>query len=724
MRAPSRGRSGLRASARSAAWRWIRSSETAALLWLVAGAAPSPGGPPPDDPFRDAVAVWHFADLRGAGGRHELGIAGAAEVGVRLEGADRRASAARGGDGAVARFEGGRLDAGQGTGGALNLRGPALTLCVRLRSPSGVWGGPLFSKHDGHDRLVYNLFSTDSAIGFELGTQRTPGMTQVMVPVARIGPSEWHDVVCRYDGAKLRMFVDGAWMDEGFPMGPLREGNTAPCLIGGESVGGAVKSGWKGEMDHVALWDRALSDGEIERLAGGAEEAAARKRRYAGDLPSMQYHKPPDPFNVGDTLPFFHDGTFRFYYLLDRGHHGAKNGLGAHQWAQASSTDLVRWREHPLAVPITDEAEGSICTGSVFFHAGVYHAFYATRGTNRAERLSLAVSADGVRFEKTRPNPFLSPGPRYASGFRDPHVFRDDRTGLFHLIVSTALKEDGRACLAHYVSGDLKTWEETDPFLVEDRREVPECPDYFAWGGRYYLVFSYGQVARYRMSENPLGPWTKPAVDVLDGGAARVIKTAAFTGDRRIATASIWPRGYAGWAVFRELVRHGDGTLGTSFVPEMIPRGGEPVALGFAAAGGRASGDGRSVRLDATQGRVAAELSPLPPDARIRMRVGGISGPLVLNLRASGADPRGNEVRLRPAERRVVVTGGPALDGVDGLDRPFALDIILKDRILDLCLDGRRTLVAWVGEARGDQMVLAAEAGLAECEGIEVNPLR
>jgi hypothetical protein len=440
-------------------------------------------------------------------------------------------------------------------------------------------------------------------------------------------------------------------------------------------------------------------------------------------MPSPQYWKPHDPFNVGDTLPFFHDGVFRFYYLLDRGHHGAKNGLGAHQWAQASSKDLVHWEAHPLAIAITDEAEASICTGSVFFHAGTYYAFYATRGTDRGERLSLATGTDGVRFSKTEPNPFLKPGPRYAGGFRDPHVFRDARTGLFHLIVSTTLREGGRSCLAQYTSKDLKAWEETEPFLVEEKKEVPECPDYFEWKGWHYLVFSYGQVARYRMSKEPLGPWTKPPVEVIDGGAARVIKTAAFTGNRRIATASIWPQGYAGWAVFRELVQNPDGTLGSAFVPEMTPRGGEPVALQFKALEGGAAGDGRSVRLDAPEGRAAAALSPFPPDARVRLRIDGASGPLTLNLRASEADPRGNEVRILPAERRVAVAGASRLNDVDGLDRPFTLDLVLKDRILDLCINGQRTLVNWVGGAKGDRLVLSVEKGRAVFDAIEVRPI-
>ncbi|HIC17739.1 TPA: hypothetical protein EYO77_06470, partial [Candidatus Poribacteria bacterium] len=71
----------------------------------------------------------------------------------------------------------------------------------------------------------------------------------------------------------------------------------------------------------------------------------------------MQYFKPSDPFFVGDCMPFFHQGEFRLYYLLDENHHQSLGGLGGHQWAHASSTDLVNWDHHPLAIPITHDWE-------------------------------------------------------------------------------------------------------------------------------------------------------------------------------------------------------------------------------------------------------------------------------------------------------------------------------------------------------------------------------
>ena len=241
---------------------------------------PENPAPPTSDPFRDAVAVWHMNGLKDTAGKNELKVVGAVTTGVKLEGKELEESLASGNDGLVARLEGGYLDAGQGTDGMLNVKGSALTVSVRLRNPSGVWNKPLFSKHGGYGRLVYNLFSFDWAIGFELGTRDIPGMTQVTAPLEKIGPRDWHTVICRYDGTKLQMFVDGVLMSQANPEGPLREGNTEPCLIGAESNDGRINSGWQGLIDHAAIWNRALSDAEIELLSGGAARVAALKLVY------------------------------------------------------------------------------------------------------------------------------------------------------------------------------------------------------------------------------------------------------------------------------------------------------------------------------------------------------------------------------------------------------------------------------------------------------------
>ncbi len=185
----------------------------------------------------------------------------------------------------------------------------------------------------------------------------------------------------------------------------------------------------------------------------------------------MQYFRPEEPFYVGDCMPFFHNGTFHLYYLQDENHHQAKGGLGGHQWAHTSSQDLIHWEHHPMAIPCTEDWECSICTGSTFYHDGTDYGYYATRTLDRTEKLSLAISKDGITFEKTEPNPFASPVVGYSpKNYRDPFVFADEVTGEFHMLVTASLEDyplyERGSCLLRLTSKDLKDWTVIEPFII------------------------------------------------------------------------------------------------------------------------------------------------------------------------------------------------------------------------------------------------------------------
>ena len=395
--------------------------------------------------------------------------------------------------------------------------------------------------------------------------------------------------------------------------------------------------------------------------------------------------------------------------------------MGGHQWAQASSRDLIHWDHHPLAIPITEDREGSICTGSVFFHEGTYYGFYATRMRDRTQHLSLATSPDGIRFEKTEPNPFASPPAGYDPfHYRDPVVFRDGDDGLFHMLV-TARLEDGPVaerggCLAHRVSTDLRQWENREPFIVPGLPGVPECPDYFAWNGWYYLVFSNGGVARYRMSREPFGSRRRPKIDTLDGPAARVMKTAAFVGNRRLGVAWLGTRRddedegpfqFGGNAVFRELVQHDDGSLGAKFPDEMVPSGSPLSDLHLSALGDDTKVEGRRIHIDARPGLGVAVCSGIPRHTRLAIRVSPRSDSpgFGLRLRAAESFDTGYDLHFSPSEG-VARLHDQWLFGVEELDRPFTLEIVLRDDIIDVSIDRRRTLIDRCPEQCGARMLL------------------
>ncbi len=276
---------------------------------------------------------------------------------------------------------------------------------------------------------------------------------------------------------------------------------------------------------------------------------------------------------VGDCMPFFHDGEFRLFYLFDRRAHKSKWGLGAHQWAQISSKNLIHWDEHPLAITIDEQYEGSICTGSVIYHDGLYYAFYAVRMSDGSPaKLTWSTSSDGVHFKKTG-RVFALVAPYHGPSARDQKVFCDE-SGKFHMLVTTSLintdGEETYGCLAHLQSDDLEEWTQLEPFITLDSKEQPECSDYFYWNGWYYLVYSNFAFATYHISRNPFGPWQSPEDNIIVDKNYRVPKRDFWTGNRVLFVGfrSI-DNSWGGRAVFYEAMQNSDGTLSFAFPKEM-----------------------------------------------------------------------------------------------------------------------------------------------------------
>ena len=491
------------------------------------------------------------------------------------------------------------------------------------------------------------------------------------------------DVPCRsvrldWLDSVIRLYTDGKLTDEEWPLGTPVQGDCSLSCADGVM-----------NLDVAGLSVR--PDDEDAEL----------------DCPAQFYTPPYYNANVGDCMPFVHNGRYRLYHLFDRKNHLSKMTLGAHQWAQISSADLRHWTLHPIAVGIDEQWEGSICTGSMIEHEGKVYAFYAVRMSDGSPaKLSWAVSKDGIQFEKSHEY-FTLTAPYEPVSARDPKVFKDS-DGLYHMLVTTSIM-DGRArpgCLAHLTSVDLLHWTQHEPFLIPGYPGQPECSDYFEWNGLYYLSFANHLTARYRISKHPFGPWKRPKDDIVVSPNLAVPKMANFNG-RCLVSGWLGDGGWGGCAITYELYQRPDGSLGVRYIEEMMPELSRPEA--------------KAACADAALGYTECTLADCGDSFRLRGTLSlnrpGAVGELILRFGEAeyriSFDPLEKTVSFAfPKDRPLDANGRSRLINVEGMDGPFDIDLIVHGNILMLMLpDGRLLLPSRLEHSGACRLSLACRDG-------------
>ena len=252
---------------------------------------------------------------------------------------------------------------------------------------------------------------------------------------------------------------------------------------------------------------------------------------------------------VGDCMPYRRDDEYHVLYLKDRHHHKSKWGLGAHQWEHISTVDFKTWNIHTMAVPITDYTEGSICTGSWIKDGDKEYLYYTVRmGRGIPAPIRRSVSSDGYNFEKDKGFGFTVSDKYHGASARDPKVIKGE-DGLFHMFLTTSLISENKGCLAHYVSKDMETWEDFgEPIYIAPNADQPECPDYFRYNGKYYLIFSLRGKAHYMVSDKPFENFVMPKDPIIP--CESVPKGAEWKG-KLVFTGFKRMNGYAGSMTFK-----------------------------------------------------------------------------------------------------------------------------------------------------------------------------
>jgi beta-fructofuranosidase len=212
----------------------------------------------------------------------------------------------------------------------------------------------------------------------------------------------------------------------------------------------------------------------------------------------LQYHVAAPAYWINDPNGFcFYKGEYHLFYQ----HHPYSPKWGPMYWGHVKSKDLVFWEHLPIALAPSEEYDKDGCfSGSAIEKDGKLYLMYTGNvwtgenyDTDLKQVQCLAISEDGVHFEKAKQNPIIEAAPEgdiHPFHFRDPKVWEHE--GFYYCVLGSRTNEHkGQALL--YRSSDLYNWE----FLnVAAKGEgnlagfMWECPDIFYLDGSHVLMMS------------------------------------------------------------------------------------------------------------------------------------------------------------------------------------------------------------------------------------------
>lgn len=184
----------------------------------------------------------------------------------------------------------------------------------------------------------------------------------------------------------------------------------------------------------------------------------------------------PDKWKNDPQRPIFFDGKYHYYYLYNRDY---PKGNGT-EWRQATSEDLVHWKDEGVAIPKYTNSNGDIWSGSFVvddkntagFGKGAIVAIVTQPSANGGQQEQcLWYSTDkGKTFKAYGDKPIISnPG---TKDFRDPKIVWEPQAEKWVMALAEGTK------IGFYESHNLKDWHYTGDFITRNIGIV-ECPDLF-----------------------------------------------------------------------------------------------------------------------------------------------------------------------------------------------------------------------------------------------------
>ncbi|WP_100333000.1 glycoside hydrolase family 32 protein [Bacillus alkalisoli] len=228
------------------------------------------------------------------------------------------------------------------------------------------------------------------------------------------------------------------------------------------------------------------------------QQALAEVEKYKelveNDYYRLNYHIMPPVGLLNDPNGFIHwNGTYHLFYQWMP----FKTGHGAKFWGHYTSTDLVQWTHEKIALAPSDWFDKNGCySGCAISHQGELLLFYTgnvkDEEGNRETYQCLAVSKDGIRFEKKGPVVQL-PTEAYTAHFRDPKVWKHD--DKWYMVVGAQSHElEGKVALLKSENGT--DWQHVGAIAGSNLNGLGEfgymweCPDLFHLDDKDVLIVS------------------------------------------------------------------------------------------------------------------------------------------------------------------------------------------------------------------------------------------
>ncbi len=223
------------------------------------------------------------------------------------------------------------------------------------------------------------------------------------------------------------------------------------------------------------------------------DNALAIRQQFSADIHRPRYHfLPPSNWMNDPNGVIQWNGQYHLFYQYNP---NAAFWDDMH-WAHAVSSDLVHWRDLPIAMAPTPGGPdaGGVFSGCIVNQNGRPVAIYTGVGGPKGQVQCVAFGSDDlITWEKHPANPILSDIPVEANqnvDFRDPFVWQQD--GKWYMVVASAIKDVGGTVFL-YQSDDLIHWQYLHPLMTGDAVQdghTWECPNFFELDGKWVLIIS------------------------------------------------------------------------------------------------------------------------------------------------------------------------------------------------------------------------------------------